>query len=69
MENLKRQHIFFRKARTAGEAIALSYEFLEKEGYNVQRCEIGDLGDGVVDDLYDTDKGKTWFKVPAHRGR
>jgi hypothetical protein len=54
----------FRKARTAAEAIALSYEFIENEGYNVKRKEIGGLGDGVIYDVYDTDKGKIWFKVP-----
>jgi hypothetical protein len=54
----------FRKARTAAEAIALSYEFIKTEGYNVKRKEIGGLGDGVIYDVYDTDKGKIWFKMP-----
>jgi hypothetical protein len=54
---------FFGKARTAGEAIALSYQFLRNGGYDLKRKEIGGLGDGVVYDVYDTDKGKIWFKV------
>jgi hypothetical protein len=48
---------FFRKARTAAEAIDLSHEFIEVEGYDVKRKEIGGLGDGVIFDVYHTDKG------------
>lgn len=59
---------FFRKARTALEAITLCYEFLEKEGYKVQGRQNGGFGDGVIYDLYDTDKGKIWFKVPSIQG-
>ena len=55
---------FFRKARTAAEAIELSNEFIENEGYNVKRRENGGLDGGVIYDVYDTDKGKIWFKMP-----
>lgn len=56
---------FFRKARTAIEAIGLCYEFLEKEGYEIQSRQNGGLGDGFVYDVYKTDKGTIWFKVPT----
>ena len=55
---------FFPKARTAMEAIKLAYEFLEKEGYNVQKREIGGFVDGFIYDVYTTNKGMVWFKAP-----
>jgi hypothetical protein len=48
---------FFRKARTATEAIGLCYEFLAMEGHETQSRQNGGLGDGVVYDVYKTDKG------------
>jgi rRNA-processing protein FCF1 len=54
----------FPKARTHMEAIRLCYEFLEKEGYKVQKQAIGDVADGFIYDVYTTDKGMVWFKVP-----
>jgi hypothetical protein len=57
----------FRMARTAFEAIALCYEFLKKEDYIVRRKEFGGFGDGVIYDVYDTDKGKIWFEVPDRK--
>ncbi|SDO86800.1 hypothetical protein SAMN04487957_1145 [Halomonas shengliensis] len=56
---------FFRKARTAFEAMSLCYEFLEKEGYEVRGRQSGGFGHGVIYDIYNTDKGKVWFKVPT----
>lgn len=56
---------FFPKARTAYEAISLCYEFLAKEGYKVLGRHNGGLGAGVIYDVYQTDKGTIWFKVPA----
>jgi hypothetical protein len=56
---------FFSKARTATEAINLSYRFLEKEGYEVQRRENRGVADGFVYDVYSTDKGTVWFKIPT----
>jgi|GEM_PF-1173971 len=55
---------FFPKARTAMEAVKLSYEFLAREGYNVQERENGGVTDGFIYDAYTTDKGTVWFKVP-----
>jgi len=46
------------------EAIKLAYEFLEKEGYNVQRQEVGAITDEFVYDVYRTSKGMIWFKAP-----
>jgi len=55
---------FFLKARTDMEAIKLGYEFLEKEGYKVEKRENGGVTDGFIYDVYTTDKGTIWFKVP-----
>jgi hypothetical protein len=54
----------FRKARSKFEALELCQKFLEKGAYKVHRKEIGDLDDDVVYDVYQTDKGEIWFKVP-----
>lgn len=59
---------FFRKARTAFEAMRLCCEFLENEGYEIQSRQNGGLGDGVIYDIYQTDKGTIWFKVPTISG-
>jgi len=55
---------FFPKARTAMEAIKLTYEFLKKENYIVQRQEVGAIIDEFVYDVYVTSKGMIWFKMP-----
>lgn len=55
---------YFPKARTAMEAINLCYEFLEKEGYEVKGRQNGGVVDGFVYDIFKTDKGEIWFKVP-----
>ena len=56
---------FFRKARTVFEAIGLCREFLAKEGYEIRSGRNGGLGNGVIYDIYETDKGTVWFKVPT----
>lgn len=55
---------YFRNARTAMEAIALCHEFIKDEGGEVQRVQHGGFGEGVMYDIYDTNKGEIWFKVP-----
>lgn len=55
---------YFPKARTAMEAIKLCYEFLDKEGYEVVGRQNGGVVDGFVYDIFKTDIGDIWFKVP-----
>lgn len=55
---------FFPKARTPMEAMNLGDEFLEKEGYKVQKRVNSGVIDGFIYDVYTTDKGTVWFKVP-----
>ncbi len=56
---------FFRKALTAPEATEMAYMFLKDKGCDVQGTHLVGFGDGVFFDLYDTDEGQIWFKVPA----
>jgi hypothetical protein len=60
----RRTAFFFPKARTAIEAVNLSYEFLRNGGYSVQKRENGGLTDRFVYDIYTTNKGMVWFKIP-----
>jgi len=46
------------------EAIKLCYEFLEKEGNEVRKRDIGGIVNGFIYDIYTTNKGTVWFKVP-----
>jgi hypothetical protein len=55
---------FFPEARTATEALKLSYELLEKEGYSVQKKDNGGFSGNFIYDIYVTDKGTVWFKIP-----
>lgn len=56
----------FPKARTPGEAIDLCYAYLHKNGYVIQdRRNDGTEGDWMYD-VYTTDSGTIWFKVPDH---
>jgi len=55
---------YFRNARTNMEAIKLCYEFLEKEGNEVRKRDIGGIVNGFIYDIYTTNKGTVWFKVP-----
>lgn len=61
----KETAFFFPQARTATEAIGLCYRFLEREGYHVQNRGNAGLADGFIYDVYSTDKGTVWFKVPV----
>lgn len=64
----KETAFYFRKARTTLEAITLCYEFLEKEGYKVRGRQNGGITNGVVYDVYETNQGDIWFKVPTFQG-
>lgn len=55
---------WFPKARTPMEAVGLCYAFLEKEGYEVRRQELHGFTDEFCYDVYTTDKGTVWFKLP-----
>lgn len=55
---------FFPKARTNMEAIELCYKFLEKESYKVQKRANCGVTDEFIYDVYTTNKGTVWFKVP-----
>jgi hypothetical protein len=55
---------FFPKARTSGEAITLTYEFFENEGYQPQKKEVGGIEEECIFDIHHTNKGKVWVKIP-----
>ena len=58
----------FPKARTPQEAIQLTYQFLEAEGYELSGFkEIGGIEDGYIYDVHHTDKGKIWVKIPESK--
>jgi len=58
---------WFPRARTPQEAIQLSHEFLQTSGYKVFGQRIGGIGEGVIYDIYETDRGTVRFKVPMIR--
>jgi len=49
------------------EAVQLSYAYLEREGYQVQMQVLGGITDDFMYDIYTTNKGSVWFKVPRVR--
>ena len=56
---------FFPKARTAAEAITMTYTFLEAEGHKPTGMkEIGGMEEGFMYDIHHTNKGKVWVKIP-----
>lgn len=56
---------YFPKARTPQEAIQLTYQYLQSEGYDLSGIkEIGGIEDGYIYDIHHTDKGKIWVKIP-----
>lgn len=60
----KESAFFFPKARTSLEAKELCATFLQENEYAVWGRSVGGVGEGFIFDVYDTDKGKVWFKVP-----
>lgn len=55
----------FPKARTPQEAIQLTSQFLESEGYKLTgKKEVGGIEDGHIFDVHHTSKGKVWVKIP-----
>jgi len=54
----------FPKARTASEAIELSHRFLRQKKYVVRLQEVGGIEGGNIFDLYRTNRGDVWFRVP-----
>ena len=55
---------WFPKARSAMEAMKLCYEVLQTGGFTVEGKEIGGIEEGFIYDVYATDRGMIWFKVP-----
>jgi len=55
----------FPKARTSLEAIELSLRFLDEREYVVEHKDIGDIDDKHIYDLYRTNRGDVWFRVPT----
>lgn len=55
---------YFPKARTSQEAIQLTYQFFESEGYKWVSQEVGGVEDGYIYDIHNTNKGRVWVKVP-----
>ena len=56
---------YFPKARTAQEAIKLTYEYFESEGYELTGMkEIGGIEQDYICDIHHTNKGKVWVKIP-----
>ncbi len=56
---------YFPKARTPQEAIQLTYQYLQSEGYDLSGLkEIDGVEDGYIYDVHHTDKGKIWVKIP-----
>ena len=54
----------FPRARTPQEAIGMIYEYLESEGIEVPRQEIGAVEGGFIYDVFPTRAGRIWFKIP-----
>lgn len=58
----------FPKARTPQEAIQLTYQFLEDEGYKLSDVkEIGGIEAGYIYNVHHTNKEKIWVKVPLSK--
>jgi hypothetical protein len=56
----------FANARTAGEAIAMIYEFLDSNGIQLTGPKrIGAVEQGYIYDVFSTTKGELWFRTPT----
>lgn len=54
----------FANARSAGEAIAMIYDFLSNEGIEVNKPKrIGGIEQGHIYDIFPTTKGDLWFRT------
>lgn len=56
---------FFRKARTASEAVEMTYLLLQSEGFeSTGPKKIGAVEGGFIYDVFPTQRGDIWFKIP-----
>ncbi|MEZ5326650.1 MAG: hypothetical protein R3F19_16505 [Verrucomicrobiales bacterium] len=59
---------FFPKARTAMEAIKLTYEFFASEGFERTGMKrIGSVEESFIYDVHETNKGDIWVKIPMSK--
>jgi hypothetical protein len=60
----------FKSARTSQEAMKLCYRYLEKIGYkvNLKDKQNGGVENGYAFDIWKTDVGTIWFKIPFFQG-
>lgn len=60
----------FKKARTSQEAMKLSYQYLKEIGYKVNLTDKqnGGVEDGHAFDVWKTNVGTIWFKIPFFEG-
>jgi hypothetical protein len=55
---------FFPNARTKLEAMQLCYDFLANQGLQIQNRHIGTIDGTSIYDVFVTDDGSIWFKLP-----
>ena len=60
----------FKSARTSQEAMKLCYQYLENIGYkvNLTNKQNGGVENGYAFDIWKTDVGTIWFKIPFFQG-
>jgi hypothetical protein len=64
----KETAIYFTKARTPFESVAMIYRYFEKMGIkSIGLQEIGAIEEDFVFDVIETSKGKLWFRTPMQR--
>ena len=54
----------FPNARTKQEAMQLCYEFLTQQGLRIEHVQLGAVEECSIYDVFNTNKGAFWFKVP-----
>lgn len=63
----KETALYFKKARTATEAIEMTYTYFEDNGYKLKGSKsIGAMEGGYIYDVHSTNKGKVWVKIPTN---
>ena len=61
----KETALYFPNVRTPQEAIKLTYDFFETNGYKLTgKKEIGGIENGFIYDVHVTNKGKVWVRIP-----
>ena len=60
----------FKCAKTSQDAMKLCYRYLDKIGYKVdlRDKQNGGVEDGYAFDIWKTDVGTIWFKIPFFQG-